>query len=164
MQRTYLCIAGLTLSLATLGCGSTTPPADTTANPPEPAAHDHGPGPHGGTIADWGGGKYHVEFTVDHGKKEATVYILGSDEKSPAPVKASHATLSINEPAFEVELKAQPLEGEPDGASSRFVGTHDNLGIVREFAGTITGVVEGTPYTGDFKEEPHGAEGRGEGR
>ena len=25
-------------------------------------------------------------------------------------------------------------------------------------AGTITGEIEGTPYTGDFKEEPHGAE------
>jgi hypothetical protein len=33
--------------------------------------HEHGAGPHGGTLADWGGGKYHVEFTVDHDAKEA---------------------------------------------------------------------------------------------
>ena len=53
--------------------------------------HDHpahGAGPHGGTLTDWGGGTYHVEFTVDHDKKEATVDIVGSDEKTPAPIKA----------------------------------------------------------------------------
>jgi hypothetical protein len=116
----------------------------------------HGEGPHGGVVTDWGGGAYHVEFTVDHDKKEATVYILGSDEKTPAPIKADKLLLSINEPEFQAELKAQPLEGEAEGMSSRFVGTNDNLGIVREFAGTISGEVDGTPYAGDFKEEPHG--------
>ena len=49
----------------------------------------HGAGPHDGTVADWGGGKFHVEFTVDHGKKEGTVYILGADEKTPTPIDAA---------------------------------------------------------------------------
>lgn len=31
------------------------------------------------------------------------------------------------------------------------------LGVVQEFAGTISGEVDGTPYVADFKEEPHGA-------
>ena len=44
----------------------------------EEESHVHGTGPHGGTIADWGGGKYHIEFTVNHEKQEATVYILGT--------------------------------------------------------------------------------------
>lgn len=35
------------------------------------------------------------------------------------------------------------------------VGTHDTPGTVKEFAGTISGEVEGTPYTGDFQEMPH---------
>uniref|UniRef100_A0A7C2NXI5 Uncharacterized protein n=1 Tax=Schlesneria paludicola TaxID=360056 RepID=A0A7C2NXI5_9PLAN len=121
--------------------------------------HGHGAGPHEGTLADWGGGKYHVEFTVDHDKKEATIYVLGSDEKSPAPVKTADGTLllTINEPSFQVTLQAAPLDGESDGKSSRYVGTHENLGIVREFAGSISAEVDGTPYAGDFKEEPHGA-------
>jgi hypothetical protein len=55
----------------------------------------------------------------------------------------------------ELDLAAMPLEGEAEGTSSRFVGTHDTIGIVKEFAGTISGEIEGTPYTGDFKEEPH---------
>ena len=58
----------------------------------------------------------------------------------------------------ELELAAKPPEGEADGTSSRFVGTHDTLGIVKEFAGSISGQIESTPYTGDFKEEPHDAE------
>jgi hypothetical protein len=144
------------LTVVALGCSNKTPPA---ATPPantktESGDHAHGPGPHGGTVADWGGGAYHVEFTVDHDKKQATVYVLGSDEKSPSPVKADKVLLSITEPAFQVDLTPEPLEGETGGMSSRFVGEHDNLGIVREFAGTISAEVEGKPFAGDFQELP----------
>ena len=120
--------------------------------------HGHGAGPHDGTLADWGGGKYHVEFTVDHDKKEAVIYVLGSDEKTAAPVKTGDGKLllTIREPAFQVELAARPLAGEGDGTSSCYGGTHENLGIVREFAGTISGEVDGTPFAGEFAEEPHG--------
>jgi hypothetical protein len=136
--------------------GAATAPAGTDSSAAS-EEHHHGEGPHGGTVTDWGGGTYHVEFTVDHDKKETVVYILGSDGKSPAPIDAE-VQLSINDPAFEVELDAQPLEGEAEGTSSRFVGQHENLGIVREFAGTITGEVDGTPYAGDFAEVAHGHE------
>lgn len=152
------------VSLASLmGCNQ---PANAPVNQPAPAtttaapedehghSHGHGAGPHDGAVADWGGGKYHVEFTVDHEKKEATVYVLGSDEKTPAPVKADRLLLSIEQPAFQVELLPSPLEGETDGAS-RYVGTHDSLGVVQEFTGTISGEVEGTPYAGEFAEEAH---------
>ena len=61
----------------------------------------------------------------------------------------------IKDPEFQVDLKAKPLEGEPEGRSSRFVGTHDGLGNVKEFQGTISGEVDGTPYFGKFQEEPH---------
>lgn len=154
-----------TLTLA-IGCGE----AEKPTPQPTPAAsapakddhgHDHkhdghGAGPHDGTLADWGGGKYHVEFTVDHDKQEATVFILGDDEKTATPIKAASILLSINDPKFQVELAASPLEGEAEGTSSRFVGKHESLGKVQEFAGTISGEVEGTPYAGEFKEEPHG--------
>lgn len=140
------------------------PVADTTTEPAATApadehAHSHGHGPHEGTLADWGGGKYHVEFTVDHDKKEAAVYVLGDDAKTPAPVAAKDGELllSINDPSFQVTLAAAPQEGDPEGAASRYIGQHDSLGIVREFEGTISGDVDGTPFAGDFKEEPHGA-------
>lgn len=124
------------------------------------AEHDtHATGPHDGAIAEWGNCEYHLEFTVDHDRKEAVVYVLGDDEKTATPVKAAGGTLllTIREPAFQVELTARPLAGESDGASSCYGGTHDNLGIVRDFAGTISGEVEGTPFAGEFTEQPHGA-------
>lgn len=117
--------------------------------------HAHGLGPHDGTIADWGGGTYHVEFTVDHDKQQATVYILGSDEKTATPIDAESIELSLTDPEMQVVLNADPQEGDPEGKSSRYVGTHEKLGVVQEYAGTMTGVVDGTPYSGDFKEEAH---------
>jgi hypothetical protein len=121
-------------------------------------AHDHSAhevGPHDGTMTVWGGGKYHAEFTVDHDTREATVYLIGSDEKSPAPIKADKVLLNIKQPTFQVELSAKPLDGESNGRSSRFVGFHENLGVVQEFAGRISGEVDGKPYSGDFAEEAH---------
>lgn len=163
MKRLFVLLVCSATVLLFTGCGQTPAPA------PAPQAtaaskdhgHDHpthGAGPHGGTLTDWGGGAYHVEFTVDHDKKEAAVYIVGSDEKSPSPIKAQSIQLVINDPMTELELVAKPLEGETEGSSSRFIGTHDTIGIVKEFAGTISGVIDGTPYAGDFKEEPHGAD------
>lgn len=155
----------LTLTLV-FGCGDGDKPAPAAKSAPVPAKddhghkhdHGHGAGPHDGTLADWGGGKYHVEFTVDHDKQEATVYVLGDDEKTATPIKAADGKLllTIKEPSFQIELTAMPLEGESEGTASRFVGKHEKLGVVQEFAGTISGEIEGTPYVGDFKEEPHG--------
>ena len=157
--RLLASILGLAL---VAGCTGDTKPAGTTGGSAHSDDHKHaghGAGPHDGTVADWGGGKYHVEFTVDHGNQETVVYVLGSDEKTAAPVKAKDGKLllSIKQPAFQVELKADPQAGETGGASSRYVGKDAKLGVVQEFAGTISGEVEGTPYAGDFTEEPHGA-------
>jgi hypothetical protein len=125
----------------------------------EHASHGaHGAGPHDGTVADWGGGKYHVEFTVDHDKQEGTIYILGSDEQSPVPIDAESIDLSISDPVMQVTLSAAPQDSDPAGKASRFVGNHEKLGVVQEYAGTIAGVIDGTPYSGDFTEEAHGHE------
>jgi len=166
MKRFFIALACSAALPFAAGCSQTPAPAPAQApqvqagadNRSEEHEHGHGAGPHGGTLTDWGGGAYHVEFTVDHDKKEATVYIVGSDEKSPSPIKADKIQLVINDPMTEIELVANPLDGEGEGMSSRFVGTHDTIGIVKEFAGTISGQIDGTPYTGDFKEEPHGAD------
>ena len=167
MKKNLAPLASLALAVATafvVGCPAPAPPAPKAAPPvtqPTAAPKDapkhaaHGTGPHEGAVADWGGGKFHVEFTVDHDKQEATVYVLGDDEKTAAPIKADKILLSINDPKFQVDLVAVPLEGEADGKASRFVGKHESLGKVQEFAGSISGEVDGTPYVGDFKEEPH---------
>ena len=140
---------------------TTTSAADDHGHPHAPgdAVHaphgGHGSGPHDGTVADWGGGKFHVEFTVDHDKQEGTVFILGADEKTPTPIDAAEIELSITDPVMQVTLKASPQKTDPAGKASRFVGNHKSFGVVQEYAGTISGVIDGTPYSGDFKEEPH---------
>lgn len=169
----YTLAAALTAISMTAGCEPAAPPPATQSPAPaakaaddhghshaEDGGHGHGAGPHEGTLADWGGGKFHVEFTVDHDKQQATVYVLGSDEKTPTPIKTTEGKLllTIIDPAMQVELTPQPLEGETDGKASCFVGKHEKLGTVMEYAGTISGDVEGTPYAGEFKEEAHGHE------
>jgi len=161
----FLSLSVLTLSFA--GCGepatdaskekaSTAKSESDHGHPHEgDGGHSHGVGPHGGTVADWGGGAYHVEFTVNHDKKEATVYVLGSDEKTPEPIKAESILLIVKKPELQADLLPKPLEGEPEGSSSRFVGTHDGLATVMEYEGTIGGEVDGTPYAGNFREEAH---------
>ena len=153
--------------LISSGCSRSDPEAASKSKAPAPAEaagdgerddHDHGGGPHGGVISDWGDGDYHVEFTVDHDRREATVHVMGSDAKTPAPIPAEALLLSIEQPPFQLQLSPQPIEGEPDGASSRFVGRDDRLGVVQEFAGTISGKVGGVPYASDFDESASGHE------
>jgi hypothetical protein len=145
-------LAGIVVTTV-VGCGKEPAPQPQANNEaPTSKEHGHSDAPHGGTLADWGGGAYHVEFTVDHDAKSAAVYILGDDAKTAVPVKAEKLLLTINEPAFQLELTPSPQPGETAETSSRFIGTHENLGIVREFSGTISGEVDGTPYAGDFKE------------
>jgi hypothetical protein len=159
MRKVYVFCAGVAAvaALMATACNSqqaSSPKGSTKAAAKREDGHNHGDGPHGGTVVDWGGGKYHVEFCMDHGKKQATVYILGGNARKPAPIKADKLQLSIKEPLFQVELKAAPQEGDPQGSASRFIGTHDNFGKEQEFAGTISGTLDGKPYAGDFKEEP----------
>jgi hypothetical protein len=81
--------------------------------------------------------------------------VLGSVYKTPTPIDAESIELSITDPEMLVTLKAAPQDSDPSGKASRFIGTHEKLGVVQEYAGTMTGVIEGTPYSGDFKEEAH---------
>lgn len=120
--------------------------------------HDHPhEGPHGGALVEWGDEEYHAEFTVDHGKKQATVYILDGSAKKPAPIKVESITLVIMnvKPPATVTLKADPQKDDPASSASRFVGQHDALGKEMEFEGEISGKVGEKPYAGDFKEEAH---------
>jgi hypothetical protein len=159
--QTWLCGLTAASALAFLaGCGGGTPTKPAAAPPSkdkhdDDEDHEHGAGPHGGTVFDLGGGKYHAEFTVDHGKQEARVYLLAANAKTAVPVKAETMALDVKEPKFRVELKADPQPGDPKGSASAFAGKDERLGKVQEFAGTVSVVIDGTPFTGTFKEEPH---------
>lgn len=147
--------------LAAVGCNARPQPPKPAPAKPAADDHDHGAGPNGGTVLEWGPGhKYHLEFAVDHKAKESVVHVLGKDAKTPAAIKADAlTTLSIKEPTFQVPLKARPQASDAAGTASRFAAAHENFGKEQEFAGTISGELDGKPYAGDFKEEAeHAAE------
>lgn len=121
--------------------------------------HAHGEGPNGGVIFDLG--KHHAEFTVDHGKKECTIFILGDDEKTPTPVAAKELTLTTKATKTEDGKAVPPMtikllpKDEANGKATKFVGTDPGLGNVADFAGTVLGEIDGKPSQGEFKEEEH---------
>jgi hypothetical protein len=152
--------AALFLALLAAGCSGKKEDSKTNDKPKDgpkktdKEGHEHGAGPNKGTIVEWGPDEqYHLEFTVNHPTKEVKVYVLGGDAKTAKPIKADKLTLSIKKPAFQIELKPLKQEGDPEGKVSCFAGKHDNFGVEQEFEGSITGVLDGKQYTGDFKEE-----------
>lgn len=139
---------------AVVGCNNKPAPvAPPSTKTPHADHEDHGPGPHKGVIGEWSHGK-HIEFTVDHGKQEATVYVLRGNAKDSSPIKTDKLMLTIKEPSFQVELKAQPEPTEPEGYASRFVGKDERFGKEQEFAGTVEGTADGKTYKGEFEEKP----------
>lgn len=153
ISRQLLC--GLVLSVLVLS-GCNTQPPNAPAKGANKPMHDHPEdGPHKGPLVEWGAEDYHVEFTVDHQKQEARVYVLGADAKTPSPIKVERILLTIYGPAFQVDLKPDPQSGDPPGTASCFVGKHEKLGDDRAFSGTLSAEVNGKPYAGDFKEGAH---------
>jgi hypothetical protein len=155
MRTRFSIAAALLGALLVIGCGQ---PAAPTKPAPEKKTddddHEHGEGPHGGTIVDIAG--VHAEFTVDHPTKTATVYILdGKRAKKAEPIAATKVVLSIKSPAFQVDAKASPDAGDPAGKASRFVAVHEHFGKTQEFEGTLSLDLDGKPYTEDFKEKAH---------
>ena len=156
------------LGLALTGCGDKAVTPATGGDKGKAVAADaakkgddhapHGAGPNGGVVFDLG--KYHAEFTVDHPKKECTVLFLSGDQKGATaiPVAAKEFTLTTKETKTKegkvvppMTVKLLPVDAK-DGKASKFVGTDPGIGNVADFAGTVTGEIDGKPSSGEFKE------------
>jgi hypothetical protein len=158
MKRlTWLLVLALTV-----GCSGTKEDKGKTSarTTTEEDDDDHGPGPRGGLIVDIeklmdssGKKNLHMEFVVDHPKKEVRVYILDSKAKADYPIKAESAKLAIDKPKFSIDLKPEKVDA--NGKTTCFVGKDDRFGVEQEFAGTFTVVVDGKPYSQPFAEKPH---------
>lgn len=141
------------------GCsrsGDTTPAAAGTSTAPPVVEHAHGTGPNGGVVLDLG--SHHAEFTVNHGKQECTILILGDDEKTPTPVAATELILNIKETktaegkvVSPMTITMSPVDAAA-GKTATFVGTDPGIGNVADFAGTVSGEIDGKPSMGEFKE------------
>ena len=129
---------------------ATRPPGKSTTS--HHAAHE--PGPHGGVVFDLG--KYHGEFVLKPGSDEATLFILDDDEKSPTAIGAAQLDVTLKQPPVTIEFKPQPLPGEPDGKSSRFVGKHETFAAKQPLEATVIGVIDGKPSEGRFEADAAG--------
>jgi hypothetical protein len=127
-----------------------------SANAPAVVEHAHGAGPNGGVVLDLG--SHHAEFTVDHGKQQCTILILGDDEKTPTPIAATGFVLNIKETktadgkvVSSMTVTMQPVNAT-DGKAATFVGTDPGIGNVADVEGTVSGEIDNKPAMGEFKE------------
>lgn len=115
-------------------------------------------GPHDGPLAEWGKNEFHAEFTVDHASKQVVVYILdGKARKAPVidRAKISNVTISIKNvtPILYVELKHDVQKSGDLGIA--FVGTNEQFSKSVAYLGTISGKINGKPYSGEFSHKAH---------
>lgn len=152
----------LVVGLVVTGCGKSTEKkpaasdAGTTASAPSTTEHTHGAGPNGGVVFDLG--SHHAEFTVEHGKQQCMILVLGDDEKTPTPIAATEFVLNTKEtktsdgkvvPPMTITMK--PVDAK-DGKTAKFVGADPGIGNVADFAGTVSGEIDSKPAMGEFKE------------
>lgn len=140
-----------------IGCAGDPPGKDRSASPKVPDAKPAQPsdlGPGGGPLIDLGGG-YFAEFTVDHKQKLARVAFLAKDARTPAPIKSNIVILNVDRPRFELELKPERQKGDPDGAASVFVGTHEHLGRERDLDGKLSVDIDGKQHEAAFTGHGH---------
>lgn len=155
-----LAMVGCSSNSSTTDDGPPAQPAQAENDSGEEAVHGHGVGPNGGVVFDLGA--YHAEFTVDHGKQQCMVIVLGADEKSLTEVAAQDLTLTIKEtktadgtPVASMTIELLPQD-EADGKASTFLGTDPGLANVADFDGTVLGMIDGKPSQGEFSESAGG--------
>lgn len=81
--------------------------------------HDHGAGPHGGSIVELGDEEYHAEVVVDGKAHALKVYLFGKDAKTAAPISATEVMV-VTEDDQKLALKAAPQSGDGEGKASLF--------------------------------------------
>lgn len=117
-----------------------------------PHHHHAKVGPHGGPLADWGDGAFHLEVVPD--RDAVTVYSLDRWAKKPKPIDAGTLTLTLTtDPVTVVRLEPTPDTGDPVGRSSRFTGRHPVFKEEAKLNGTVSGTAGGKSYSGDLSQK-----------
>lgn len=120
-----------------------------------PPHHRHGEaGPHGGPLADWGDGAFHLEVVANRDDETVTVYALDRWAKRPKPIDARPLTLTLKTvPETMVRVDPVPEAGDPAGRSTRFTARHPVFRTEARLVGTVSGTAGGTAYSGDLSQK-----------
>lgn len=117
-------------------------------------AHDHpSEGPHHGHLIELGGEEYHAELVHEEDAESVTIYILDGSATEVVPIEATTVTINLKHDGRgeQFDLAASPDAGDPDGRSSRFVSTDEELGEDLHAEGAEARLVvriAGKSYTG----------------
>ena len=170
MSRSFVCLAAA--ALFACGCPAKEEfrefgEGDDVTNVTPVPEHSHEHGPHGGHIIELGEEEYHAEVTVDESRK-LTIYLLGPDAATAAPIAAASIVFEMGDldaPTV-LTLNAAPLEGEPEGQSSRFEAAADALPEsvhdIEELHGAVVVDVAGQSYVGALSHDHGDAHEHGE--
>ena len=158
-NRLWCAFAVSVFFLVMAGCTRDQNTQSPTAKGKDDDKHGHAStGPHAGALAEWGKDEFHAEFTLDHSAKQVTVYILDGKAKKAPPIdpdKVTNVTLSAKNTADSifVELKHDPQKSGAGGIA--YVAGHEQFAKAGDYAGTISGKINGAPYSGTFTAKGH---------
>ncbi|MFG0336236.1 MAG: hypothetical protein ACF8TS_22995 [Maioricimonas sp. JB049] len=124
--------------------------------------HHHDLGPNGGHLVELGDEQYHAEVVLDASERILTVYLLGPDAKSPAPIAAEELTFNLDagDKPQTITLVAIPVEADGENMASRFVSEADALPEsvqdAEDLHGSVAVMIDGTSLTGKVSHDHHG--------
>lgn len=153
------------LSLAVVGLFALAGCTGQPANPPKDggaAHHDHpSEGPHHGHLIELGNEKHHAELTHDDKTHTVTIYLLGSDAKTPSFSADAEILLNlvVDGKPMQARLAAAPQEGETAEKCSRFTLVDEKVLEALEnpkTTGRVNVNIEGESYTGEVQLGDHG--------
>ncbi|MFG0296184.1 MAG: hypothetical protein ACF8PG_09785 [Maioricimonas sp. JB045] len=124
--------------------------------------HHHDLGPNGGHLVELGEEEYHAEVAFDATDRVLTVYLLGPDAKTAAPIAAEAVTFALEggDEAQTITLAASPLETDGENLASRFASeagaVPETVKDAEDLRGSVTVVIDGTSLTGEVSHDHHG--------
>ena len=140
--RTCAFLSVVTLSLVTMGCGSS-------------EEHGHSEGTHGGIIVPVGRDHYHAEalFTPDG---ELRLFMLGQEDSQVIDVETQTIQAFVRQPgdagSKEMSLAASPQSGDAEGRTSAFTGKlPDGLAVETILVVVPSITIEGQRYRFSFQ-------------
>ncbi len=130
------------------------------------SAHDHGHD-HGEHVGKFGGHVlelddahgHHAELVFDTTTRDITLYFYGSEVGVAKAASSLEFEIEKDGKETELESKASPLEGETDGASSRFViaGSQlpEDIKSEEQLEGHFHVTIDGKELVGNFHAHSH---------
>lgn len=159
----------LGICVATLGLGCGSKPKENVSHHKDDG-HDHSEakdkhdhpedGPHKGQLIELGAEEYHLEVTHDEASHTITFYLLDNKAKNAVSTADLDLVLNlkVNSKPAQYIVPAAPQESDPQGESSRYALSNEELHEALEApttTGRITLQVAGKSYSGEYKHHDH---------